>query len=211
MVAVPGAIAVTLPELSTVATRTLLLHQCLLVLVALAGLIVADKVSVPPINNVAEVLFNVTPVTGTTTLTTQAAILPPSAVVTRIIASPGAMAVTLPLPSTIATFVLLLLQVTVLFVALEGIMFAVKVSALPTASVLILSRVTPVTGILTVMAQEATLLPSAVVTVIFAVPAPTAVTLPPLSTVATALLLLRQVTTVFVALSGMIAAVKVSV
>ena len=64
-----------------------------------------------------------TPVTGTTaawTVTEQAAVLLPSTVVTVIVAVPAFFAVTTPLEDTVATFVLLDVQVTSLFDALEG-------------------------------------------------------------------------------------------
>ena len=56
--------------------------------------------------------------------------MPPSAV-TVIVASPTPTAVTFPLWSTVATAVLLLDHVTLLFVAVEGSIVAVRVSVLP--------------------------------------------------------------------------------
>ena len=75
-----------------------------------------------------------------------------------------------------------------------------------------LSRVTPVTDIVagfTVTVQLAVLLPSAVVTVMVAVPAATGVT-NPFATVATLSLFELQVTALFVALLGATVAVSVS-
>ena len=83
----------------------------------------------------------------------------------------------------------------------------------PSVSVaVVLSNDTPVTGYtfaLTVTEQVAVLLPSSVVTVIVAVPAFNAVTLP-LETVATEVLLLFQLTFLLVALLGLIVAVRVN-
>ena len=64
---------------------------------------------------------------------------------------------------------------------------------------------------LTVTAQVAFLLPSAVVTVIVALPAALAVTTPEAETVATSVLLDDQVTSLFVAFSGVTVAVSVAV
>ena len=62
----------------------------------------------------------------------------------------------------------------------------------------------------TVTTQVAVLLPSSVVAVMVAVPGATAVTLPLVSTVATPGALLSQVTDLSVALSGVMAAIRVS-
>ena len=78
----------------------------------------------------------------------------------------------------------------------------------------VLFSVTPVTATvaaLTVTVQVAFLFPSAVVTVMVAVPAATAVTLPFESTFATLVLLELQLTFLLVAFSGFTVAVKVSV
>ena len=97
--------------------------------------------------------------------------------------------------------------------ALSGLTVAVKVRVSPSVSVaVVLSNDTPVTGYtfaLTVTEQVAVLLPSSVVTVIVAVPAFNAVTLP-LETVATEVLLLFQLTFLLVALLGLIVAVRVN-
>ena len=65
------------------------------------------------------------------TVTVQVAVFVPSAVVTVMTAVPGATAVTTPF-STVATLGLLLVQVTVLSVALSGATVAVRVSVSPT-------------------------------------------------------------------------------
>ena len=64
-----------------------------------------------------------------------------------MVAVPALTAVTVPVLSTVATLLLLLLQVTFLLVALSGCTVAVRVSVPPTVrDRLVLSRVTPVTG-----------------------------------------------------------------
>jgi len=78
------------------------------------------------------------------------AVLLPSWVVTVIVAVPAALPVTVP-PFTVAMPVLLLDQVTVLFVALLGATVATSVSDAPTLiEVTVLLSVTPVTGTLVV-------------------------------------------------------------
>ena len=108
------------------------------------------------------------------TVTVHLAVFFPSVVVTVIVAVPFFFAVTTPLLEAVATLVLLLFHVTVLYVALLGATVAVNVAVLPTARVwLVLLSVTLVTaiGFFTVTVHVAVLLPSLVVTVIFAVPA----------------------------------------
>ena len=161
--------------------------------VASLGVIVAVKVSVNPFARVREVLFRLTPVTGTVTVTVQVAVLLPSAVFTVIVAEPPATAVTFPLESTEATDVLELVQVTLLFVASLGVIVAVKVSVDPfDKDKVLLLRLTPVTGAVTVTVQVEDNPPA--VAVIVAEPPATAVTLPLESTVATDVLELVQVT-----------------
>ena len=147
-------------------------------------------------------------------MTSQVSVLPPSCVVTVIVAVPTPIAVTSPFSSTVATPVLLLSQVTFLLLALSGFTVAVRVSLLPTVRVsALLFRVTFCTGTtagLTVTSQVSVLPPSCVVTVIVAVPTPIAVTSPFSSTVATPVLLLSQVTFLLLALSGFTVAVRVS-
>ena len=62
MVADPGALAVTKPELLTVATVVLLDFQVTFLLLVLLGVTVAVSCSVWPVLSVADVLFNDTPV-----------------------------------------------------------------------------------------------------------------------------------------------------
>ena len=160
-------------------------------------------------------MFRLTPVTATVgvfTVTVQLAVLLPSAVFTIIVAVPAAFPVTTPF-DTVATFVFVLLHVTFLFVALLGVTVAVRVSLFPTSIVVdVLFRFTPVTatiGVFTVTVQLAVLLPSAVFTVIVAVPAAFPVTTP-FDTSATFVFVLLHVTFLFVALLGVTVAVSVS-
>ena len=77
-----------------------------------------------------DVLFRLTPVTDTlaaVTVTVHVAVLPPSFVLTVIVAVPAALAVTTPEEDTVATDVLLEVQVTDLSVAFEGLIVAVRV------------------------------------------------------------------------------------
>ena len=93
--------------------------------------------------------MRVTFVTGYTfafTVTSQVAVLPPSSVVTVIVAVPALIAVTTPL-STVATEGSLVDQVTFLLVAVSGLTVADKVKVSPSVRVSeVLSRVTLVTG-----------------------------------------------------------------
>jgi hypothetical protein len=195
MVAVPVATAVTIPLLLTMATLVLSKDQVTDWLVALAGETVAISSDVPPKFKVKLDALKVTPETGTVTVITQVAVLLPSAVVTIMVAIPAPTAVTKPLALTVATFVLLDAHVTDWFVALAGDTVAVSmdVSAGVSDKLAELS-VTPSTGTDTVNAQVAVLLPSAVVTVIVALPIAIAVITPLLSTVATLILSEAQVT-----------------
>ena len=132
--AVPGATAVTLPPL-TVATELLLVLQYTVLLVASEGLMVAVRVEVSPVVRLSEVLSRVTPVTaitGSVTVTVQFASLPFTDAAVMV-AVPGATAVTLP-PLTVATELLLVLQVTVLLEASDGSTVAVRVAVLPVVS-----------------------------------------------------------------------------
>ena len=80
---------------------------------AFAGAIVAANCCVPPIKIEAVVGLTVTPVTRIgLTVITLVAVLAPSAVVTVIVAVPTETPVTSPVALTVATAVLLLLQVT---------------------------------------------------------------------------------------------------
>lgn len=210
MVADPAETALTLPLASTVATAVLELLHVTFLLVAVVGFIVAVNVSLAPTVIDSVVLFNETPVTGIVTVTVHVAVLLPSAVVTVIVAVPPPFAVTVPL-ETVATEVFELLHVTFVLDAFEGVMVAVSVPVLltPERVIVVLSRETPVTGIVTVTEHVTVLSPALAVMV--AVPLPTAVTLPLASTVATEVLELDQVTLLSVAFSGSTVATSVEV
>jgi hypothetical protein len=94
-------------------------------------------------------LSKLTPVTAIVwafTVTEHVAFLPPSLVVTVIVADPAALAVTTPELETVATDVLLEDQVTDLSVAFEGVTVAVNVWVSPTViDNDVLFRLTPVT------------------------------------------------------------------
>ncbi len=76
-------------------------------------------------------LFKLTFVTGTITVTTQVAVLPPSSVVTVMSAVPAATAVTKPASSTVAMSLSLLVHDTFLLVASVGAKVAVNGSVSP--------------------------------------------------------------------------------
>ena len=139
-------------------------------------------------------------------MTTHVAVKLPSLVLTVMVAVPGFTDVTLPLLFTVATLVSLDDQVTFLLVALDGNTVAVNVCDALVFKVRVdASRVTPVTctvAAVTVTVQFALNPPSAVVTVMTAVPAATAVTRPLELTVAAAVLLEDQFTARFDALDG---------
>jgi hypothetical protein len=150
IVALPEATAVTTaaaPVAETVATAALLLDQVRLWLVAFAGTTVVVSETVWPRPIVAVEMLKLTPVTETTTVTAQVAVLPPSTVVTVMIAVPAATALTRPELETVATLALLADQVTARFVALTGKMLAVRRSVLPVEIwSVVLSRATLVTA-----------------------------------------------------------------
>ena len=126
------------------------------------------------------------------------------------VASPTATAVTTPL-ATVATDSFELVQTTAALSASSGATVAVSVAVSPAVMVSsVLSSSTPVTGVMTVTAQEAVNSPSSVLAVIIAIPEATAVTMPS-ATVATASLELVQVTFLFSAASGITVAVSVKV
>ena len=127
IVAEPGPLAVTKPLLLTVATEVLLDFQVTVLLLVLLGVTVAVSWSVWPVLSVAEVLFKVTPIANCLTVKAQVALLLlPSAVVTVMVADPGALAVTRPVVLTVATVVLLDFQVTALLEVLLGLTVAVS-------------------------------------------------------------------------------------
>ena len=174
MVAVPPPLPVTMQGVSidvvnakagsTNAIVLSLLFQKTFLFVALVGWNVAMSVSVPSTKTEA-VAGNVTPVTGTFTVTMHVFVKPPSCVRTVMVAVPPPLPVTLPVLSTVAILSLLLNQVTFLFVGGAGPAdwtVAVRVSVSSLVMVVeVLFNSTPVTGSsFTVTAHVAVLLPS---------------------------------------------------
>ena len=128
----PSLIAVSFAEIdpvddTTASTATTpgaeLLHDTSLS-VASCGAITAVSVATSPSVSERLVLSRLTLTTGCVTATSQRAILPPSLVTAVTVALPLVFPVTYPFSSTLATFVLLLVQVTVLSVALSGLTVA---------------------------------------------------------------------------------------
>jgi hypothetical protein len=155
IVALPAEMAVTTPVLLTVATSGSLLVHVTLVLVALAGCTVATRVRVSLMPKVANTRLRVTPVTGTRTVMVQVAVRLPSCVVAVMMAVPSALAVTTPLV-TVATVVLLLVHVTVLFDAVSGKTVGVSVNVSFTVSdAAVWFSETEATGVVTVTTQVA--------------------------------------------------------
>jgi hypothetical protein len=157
----------------------------------------------------------VVPVIVCETVIAQVAVLFPSCVFARMVAVPSVFVVTSPFAEMDATAVLLHSQLTVLFEAFEGDTVAVNCSVVPGSKKrLVLLKDIPVTGIVgikTVTSQLVFLLPSAVVTVMVAVPLDIPVTNPVDKTVATDGALLVQVISLFVALAGNTVAINCSV
>ena len=198
IVAVPAAFAVTFPSLSTVAIAPSLLLHVTFLLVAFAGATFALSFALFPFVSVSEVHLSDTPVTGIPTVTVHVAVLPPSFVVTVIVAVPADFTVTFPSLSTVAIASSLLLHVTLLLVAFVGATVAVSFAFPPAATVsVVLSSDTPVTATfaaVTVTLHSAFTLPlSFAVAVTVASPAFIAVTVPS-STVTTLLSLVDHVT-----------------
>ena len=216
IVASPTATAVTLPLASTVATASLDDVHVTDLLVAFSGNTVATRVRVSVALRLAVVLFKVTDSASVlaTVILQVADLLEPSVVVAVIVASPSAIAVTLPLASTVATDVLDDVHVTDLSVVVAGATVALSVNVSVALSVAdVLSNEIEVASVLaTVILQVADLLePSAVVAVIVASPTETAVTLPLTSTVATASFDDFQVTDLSVVVAGATVALRVNV
>ena len=147
--ALPAFNAITLP-LDTVATEVLLLLHVIFLLVALSGLTVALRVNSSPSVISYDVLSNVTLSTGYTlalTVTSQVAVLPPSSVLTVMVALPALIAVTRP-SFTEDTDESLDIQMTTLFSALDGFTVAVSFWVSPSTSVIdVESNVTEDTAI----------------------------------------------------------------
>ena len=127
-----------------------------------------------------------------------------------IVAVPFFLAVTTPPDVTVAILVSELRHVIFLFVALDGIIVAFKVTVFPfSISTFVLFNFIPVTDVFTVTLHVA-VLPLFVFTVIFAVPLLFAVTTPPDVTVATLVFELDHVTFLLLAFDGVIVAFKVT-
>ena len=134
-VASPALYAVTSPLSSTDATASLLLDHVTFRFVALWGVTVVVSTSLPPTGSVRLDLFRLTPVTEVTggggtaaavTFICTDAVFAPSTVVTVTVASPALWAFTSPLALTDAISALLLTHVIFLFVALSGVITAVR-------------------------------------------------------------------------------------
>ena len=125
MVAVPFFFAVTKPVLLAVATVVLLLVQVTALLVAFEGCGHAASWKVFPPRIVFDVVLIFTPLTGIPTVILQVAVFPLEVFAVMLVV-PFALAVTFPF-ETVATLMLLLDHVTVLFVALDGETVAVIV------------------------------------------------------------------------------------
>ena len=165
----------------------LLLLQVTALLVVFSGLMVAVRVNVSSTITsllVASRVIDVASIVFSFTVTLQVAErLLPSVVVALICTVPGVMVVTLPLASTVATAVLLLLQASTLLVAFVGLTVAVIVNSSPASTSLeVMLKVSDVAGTcfaFTVTLQVALrLLPSDVTAEICTVPAVSAVTFP---------------------------------
>jgi hypothetical protein len=99
MIVLPAALAITKPDVLTLATFPLLDDHDTALFVALVGAIVAVSWNVPPTVSDRLETFSDTPVTGTVagvTVIAQVAVLFPSAVFTVIVAVPAALAITIP-------------------------------------------------------------------------------------------------------------------
>ena len=140
---------VTFPSF-TVAIEVFLLVHAGVCTVAFVGVIVAFKVSLAPTFKESDDLLTVKPVTGITlslTTTLHVAVFP-LLVLPVIVASPFFIPVTFP-SFTVATDVLLLDQVIVLFVAFVGAIIAFIDEVFPSSSAIeVLLKVKLVTGIL---------------------------------------------------------------
>jgi len=136
---VPIPTAVTNPVLLTVAKAVLLEAQVTLILVALVGLMLAVNWSLPPAAIVLRFLLRVIPLTGMVTVTMQVAVYPPSNVVTVIVATPSPLTpFTFLFASTVATVLSLVLQPTILFPAVDGLVVATRLSLVPALIVVLL-------------------------------------------------------------------------
>ena len=143
-------------------------------------------------------------------MTEQSAVCSPA--VAEIVAAPADTPITTPSWLTYATAASELFHMTVLSVALAGVMVAESCMVWPTLTVIdVILRLIPVTGItlaLTVTKHTSVLPPSFVFTVTSALPSDLAVTSPSEETAATSVSLEDQETVLSVASSGITVAVK---
>ena len=150
IVAVPGAIASTLPVCVTVATASSEELHTTFLLVASAGVTVAIRSASFPMTRVSSVLLismAFTRIGLGVTVMAHVAVFSPSVVVAVMVAFPGATAVILPFSSTLATASSEEVQETALNVAFSGAMVATSVASSPsTSSAVSLSRDTLSTG-----------------------------------------------------------------
>jgi hypothetical protein len=198
IVAVPGADEVTSPVAgSTVATEGA--PELQMMLRPVSGLLLASSVVAVawvgcPASTVVRASETETEATGTGVTVTEADPSFPS-LAAVIFAVPGPTAVTIPVPDTVATFVLSELHVTIRPVntpARASWSVAVACVVVPATIVLsVIATLTDATGAGVTVSVATPVLPS-LVAVIIAGPSLTAVTTPLLDTVATALLLELQ-------------------
>ena len=135
IMAEPEEFAMTVPPL-TVATPLLFVDQLTELFVALLGETVAMMFWLWPTSRLIDDGLIDRPLTGTVTVTEHVAVFPMSSVVQVMVAEPAALAVTRPLVLTDATLLLLVVHVTVLYVAFDGFIVGVSCSVLLTESVL---------------------------------------------------------------------------
>jgi hypothetical protein len=154
IVAVPAAMAVTKPEVFTIAMAVLPELHVTVLLVAFAGRTVAVNWLVPPATMEAVVGLTLTLVTAigaAVTVMADVAVKLPYCVVAVIVEVPTATALTNPLELTVATEVLPELHITVLSVAVVGATVAVNWLVAPaTIDAVTGLTLTPVTGTLAV-------------------------------------------------------------
>ena len=136
----------------------------------------------------------------------------PSTVLPIIAAVPGVIAVTTPSTLTFATSSLPHVQTTVLLEASNGVITGFSAKVPPTFKVAVFCiKLIPVKSrFVTLTMHTSTFSPSTVLTTITVIPTVRGVTTPVVLTVATASLLLLQVTALFAALLGAITALKVN-
>jgi hypothetical protein len=198
MFALPAPTALTTPELFTVATAAFELVQASVRPVStlpLASLSTAVACVVRPVATLLDPSETLTDATGTTVTVTLACPVTPSLVATMF-AVPAPAADTAPVPLTVATAVLELVHAIVRPVrTLPPASFSTAVACVVCPTVRLpepRDTVTEATGTVTV--RLACPLMLSLVALMFALPAPTAVTSPELETVATAVFELAHVT-----------------